>query len=119
MSTTPPPDNKPGLQVTRYHAGMVDAHLALQRSMDKNNVVESMQAISRALREFEEFSRTDRERFLQGGLAQTGGDQAVCEWISARYDHLATMARRLVPVEEQLDAEQGARLAPAWALAIM
>ena len=105
--------------MTRYHSGMADKHSALEATMDKRNVADAMQAISKALREFEEFSRPDRERFLLGGLAQTSGDQAVCEWIAARYDHLARIAREVVPYQIAADAAPDARAALAWALAIM
>ena len=105
--------------MTRYHSGMADKHSALEATMDKRNVADAMQAISKALREFEEFSRPDRERFLLGGLAQTSGDQAVCEWIAARYDHLARIAREVVPYQIATDAAPDARAALAWALAIM
>ncbi len=118
-TTTSTGGNQAGLQVTRYHSGMADKHSALEQGMDKSNVVESMQAISRALRELEEFSRADREKFLQGGLAQTSGDQAVCEWIAARYDHLARIAREVVPYQLALNSPDTARMAPVWALAIM
>ncbi len=119
MANMSPGGPQPGLQITRNHSGMADKHSALEQAMDKRNVIDSMQAISKALREFEDFSRNDRERFLQGGLAQTSGDQAVCEWIAARYDHLARMAREVVPYERAVDTQEQARMAPAWALAIM
>jgi hypothetical protein len=98
---------------------MADKHSALEQGMDKSDVVVSTQAISKMLREFEEFSRSDRERFLAGGLAQTSGDQAVCEWIAARFDHMARMAREVVPYQMRAEAEPDARLAQAWALAIL
>jgi hypothetical protein len=119
MSTTPNGGNQAGLQFTRYHSGMADKHSALEQSLDKRNVVESSQAISKALHEFEEFSRADREKFLLSGLAQTSGDQAVCEWIAARYDHLARLAREVIPYERMPDAQPDIRIAYAWALAIM
>ncbi len=119
MSTTPTGENQTGLRLTRYHAGMADKHSALEQSLDKGNVVESSQAIAKALHEFEEFSRPDRERFLAGGLAQTTSDQAVCEWIAARYDHLGRIARELVPYDLVAAGQPDARIAYAWALAIM
>jgi hypothetical protein len=119
MSTPPTGGNQTGLQFTRYHSGMADKHSALEQSLDKRNVVESSQAISKALHEFEEFSRADRERFLLSGLAQTAGDQAVCEWIAARYGHLARLAREVIPYERMPDAQPDVRIAYAWALALM
>lgn len=119
MSTPPSGGNQAGLQLTRYHSGMADKHAALEQAMDKRSAVESAQTISKALREFEEFSRNDRERFLLGGLAQTSADQAVCEWIAARYDHLARMAREVVPYQMTADSQPDARMASTWALAIM
>jgi hypothetical protein len=120
MSTIPPFD-QPGLQLTRYHSGMADKHSALDQSLDKKNVHESAAAIGKALGEFEEFSRKDREKFLQAGLTQTGGDQAVCEWIAERYDHLARIVRSVVPYEQSapVPAEQRKSLAYAWALAVL
>lgn len=119
MATIPGGGNQPGLQLSRYHVGMVDKHLALEKAIDKRNVVESVKTISKALREFEEFSRNDRESFLQGGLAQTASDQAVCEWIAAQYDHLARMVRKIVPYDQKTGAKADTTTASAWALAIM
>ena len=119
MSTPPTDTNQAGLRFTRYHSGMADKHLTLELGLDKRNTVESSQIISKALREFEEFSRQDRERFLEGGLAQTGGDQAVSEWIATRYDHLARMAREVVPNEQSALVEENVHMVPAWALAIL
>jgi hypothetical protein len=98
---------------------MADKHSALEQSMDKRDAIESTRTISRALSEFEEFSRADRERFLQGGLAQTSGDQAVCEWFATRYDHLARIAREIVPYDLIPSADERTRVANTWALAIM
>jgi hypothetical protein len=109
----------PGLQLTRYHSGMADKHSALDQSLDKKNVIESAQAVGKALREFEEFSRGDREKFLQAGLAQTGSDQAVCEWVAERYDHLARIARSVVPHDLSPDNPQRKSLGWAWALAVL
>jgi hypothetical protein len=119
MSMLPPGNDRPGLQLTRYHSGMADKHATLDRSLDKSKIAESSQAIAKALREFEEFSRNDRERFLQGGLTQTGGDQAVCEWIAERYDHLARMSRAIVPYEQVPDPAQRQAQAGIWALAML
>ncbi len=117
MSSIPPVG--PGLQLTRYHSGMADKHSALDQSLDKKNAHESAQAVGKALREFEEFSRSDREKFLQGGLAQTGSDQAVSEWVAERYDHLARIARSVVPYEQAIDASQRKSAGWAWALAVL
>jgi len=119
MSSLPPATSQPGLQLTRYHSGMADRHSALEQGLNKDNVVESEQAVSKALREFEEFSRNDRERFLLGGLAQTGSDQAVCEWVAARYDHLGRIARAIVPYAKLPSAQDATALARTWALAVM
>ncbi|MEP7157058.1 MAG: hypothetical protein ABI905_14865 [Betaproteobacteria bacterium] len=121
MSSHPPGTNQPGLQLTRYHSGMADKHSALEQSLNKANVAESEQAVSKALREFEEFSRNDRERFLLGGLAQTGSDQAVCEWIAARYDHLGRISRAIVPYEIAPGTADKDKvgMARTWALAVM
>jgi len=98
---------------------MADKHSALDKSLDKGNIVASSEAIARSLREFEEFSRSDRERYLLGGLTQTGGDQAVCEWIAERYDHLARMARAVVPYEPGLNPAPAEAQARTWALAML
>lgn len=98
---------------------MADKHSTLEQGLDKGDVAESVKSISRALREFEEFSRNDREQFLLGGLAQTGNDQAVCEWIASRYDHMGRMARGVLPQEQVRATEQAVPLAQAWALALM
>ena len=123
MPITPAGGNEDGLKVTRQHASLAEKLSSLEQGLNKRNAVESSQAISRALREFEDFSRNDRERYLQAGLGQSDGGQAVCEWLSACYDHLARMAREVVPVEVPVDprqaAKQAVQLAPAWALAIM
>ena len=119
MSSPPPGSSQPGLQLTRYHSGMADKHSALDKSLDKGNIVASSEAIARSLREFEEFSRSDRERYLLGGLTQTGGDQAVCEWIAERYDHLARMARAVVPYEPGLNPAPAEAQARTWALAML
>jgi hypothetical protein len=119
MSSTPINASPGNLQVTPDHTAMADRHLALERGLDKGNAVESAQAISRALGELEDFSRQDRERYLRGSMTQTGGNQAVSEWIATRYDHLGRLARKVVPYQQAADAQEGARLAPVWALAIL
>ncbi|MEQ1516725.1 MAG: hypothetical protein ABL931_09580, partial [Usitatibacteraceae bacterium] len=122
MSTTPTDENQTGLRLTRYHSGMADKHSALEQALDKRNVIESSRALGKALHEFEEFSRDDRLRFLSGGLAQTSSDQAVCEWIAARYDHLGRMAREIVPYEStagSADTPPDVNIAEAWALAML
>lgn len=119
MSSTPPGLGQPGLQLSRYHSGMADKHSALEQSLKKSGGIEAEEAISKALREFEEFSRNDRERFLQGGLAQTGSDQAVCEWIAARYDHLGRIARHIVPYEQVHAGLNAPVMARIWALAVI
>ncbi len=119
MSTLPPTVNQPGLQLTRYHSGMADKHSALEQTLKKSDIAEAERAISVSVAEFEEFSWKDRERFLLGGLTQTGGDQAVCEWIASRYDHLGRIARSIVPYEQGPGGQDTVALARVWALAVI
>jgi hypothetical protein len=123
MVMKPTGGNENRLGMTRRHSAFAEKLASLEQGLNKRNAGESSQAISRALREFEDFSLNDRERHLQAGLGQSDGSQAVCEWVSACYDHLARMAREVVPAEVPVvtpgDVKQHAQLAFAWALAII
>ncbi len=110
---------EPGLQLTRAHRAMTDHHFTLERELDKKKTLDSMMAITRALREFEEFSHKDREQFLQGGLTATDGDRVVGEWVADGYDALARMARELLPQGMDDTAPDRLMVAPAWALAVL
>ncbi len=119
MELTPSDPKQAGLQFTKAHRSLGDKHFALEREMDKRQTLECVTILARALRDFEEFSRADRERYLQGGLTQTDGDRAVCAWITERYEHMARIAREIVPTGLN-EASAGRHLrAPAWALAIL
>lgn len=119
MELIPSDPKQAGLQLTKAHRGLSDKHFALEREMDKRQTLECVTILARALRDFEEFSRSDRERFLQGGLTQTDSDRAVCGWITERYEMLARIAREIVPTGLN-ETSAGRHLrAPAWALAIL
>ncbi len=119
MELIPSDPKQAGLQLTKAHRGLSDKHFALEREMDKRQTLECVTILAKALRDFEEFSRTDRERYLQGGLTQTDSDRAVCGWITERYENLARIAREIVPTG-LTEATPGRHLrAPAWALAML
>jgi hypothetical protein len=119
MELTTEDGKQPGLKLTNAHRNLADKHFALEREMDKRQTMEATLVLSRALRDFEEFSRADRERFLQGGLTHTDGDRTVGEWIAERYENLARIGREIVPYNIGDSAPQRAMVAPAWALAIL
>ena len=97
MELIPSDSKQAGLQMTKSHRGLSDKHFALEREMDKRQTLECVTILAKALRDFEEFSRSDRDRSLQGGLTQTDGDRAVCAWITERYENMARIAREIVP----------------------
>jgi hypothetical protein len=119
MELIPSDSKQAGLQMTKSHRGLSDKHFALEREMDKRQTLECVTILAKALRDFEEFSRSDRDRSLQGGLTQTDGDRAVCAWITERYENMARIAREIVPAG-LTETTAGRHLrAPAWALAIL
>lgn len=71
MELIPSDPKQAGLQFTKAHRSLGDKHFAMEREMDKRQTLECVTILARALRDFEEFSRNDRERYLQGGLTQT------------------------------------------------
>lgn len=109
----------PGLQLTRAHRELVDRHTELQLSHKKSDALSALASLTKALSEFEDGYRGDREKVLQGGLTQTEGDSAVCEWLATRYDHLARIAFDLVPVGMKSDNPMRATAAPIWTLALV
>jgi hypothetical protein len=119
MELTTEDGKQPGLQLTRAHRNLADKHFSVEREMDKRQTLEASLILARTLRDFEEFSRADRERFLQGGLSHTDGDRTVGEWIAERYENLARIAREIVPYGMSESSPQRAMAAPAWALAIL
>jgi hypothetical protein len=119
MELTTEDGKTPGLQLTRAHRNLADKHYAVEREMDKRQTLEATLVLSRTLRDFDEFSRSDRERYLQSSLALTDGDRSVGEWIAERYENLSRTAREIVPYGLNESSPQRAMLASAWAQAIL
>jgi hypothetical protein len=110
---------QPGLQLTKLHRNMADQHSTLQQDIDRRYPVNASFAVAKATQEFEHTSFKERERLLQGGLTHTEGDQAVCEWVAARYDHLSRIARDCVPFDIKTLPDDRAPLAVIWAEALV
>ncbi len=110
---------QPGLQLNKMHRNLADAHSTLQQEIDKRYPVNAAITIARANAEFESASYKERERLLQGGLTMTEGDHAVCEWVATRYDHLARIARDVVPAHIKDMPHEADKLAPIWAEALL
>jgi hypothetical protein len=106
----------PGLSLTRAHRNLADTHVELHQSIDRTNQLRSTKMITRALADFEHFSNGERLRFLQGGLSQTEGDEAVCEWVAARYDHLFRIAYDVASIKVESPEEHDPA---AWVIALL
>ncbi|MBL8511093.1 MAG: hypothetical protein JNM52_05560 [Betaproteobacteria bacterium] len=119
MDFTSVDGHQPGLQLTRAHRTVADKHLVLEQNMSQRSPQETITELGRAVRDFEAFSQNDRERYLQGGLAQTEGDRAVSVWIAERYGDLARIARKCVPAKPKDNLADAQQRAPAWALATL
>ena len=113
--------SKPGAGVTSAvtHEEITTKHRALEKSIPAYKPSDANNALTQALRYFEEHTRSEREQLLQSGLIKTKPDQAAATWLSERYDHLLRLARDLVLRSFAADNTDLAPRAPISALAIL
>lgn len=105
-----------GITLTRAHRNLADSHIDLHQAIDRTNQQRSTKMITKALAEFEHFSKGERLRILQGGLSQTQTDAAFLEWVAARYDHLFRIAFDVASIKISASEEHEPL---AWATALL
>ncbi len=104
--------------VTRAHDALTVRFRGLEAELAGQIGDAPAAVVAKALADFEAFTRKDREKLLVGGLVQTQDDRTLCEWVSERYDQLASIAGKTVPKRAQADANVQISPAP-YAVALL
>ena len=78
------------------HDEMTAKHRTLEKNVVGYKCSDATNAVTQALRYFEDNSRLEREQLLQSGLISTKAEQTASIWLSERYDHLLRLAREVV-----------------------
>lgn len=89
---------KPGAGVASVvtHDEITTKHRTLEKNIGGYKASDATNAVTQALRYFEDNSRLEREQLLQSGQIKTKPEQAAATWLSERYDHLLRLAREIV-----------------------
>ena len=113
--------SKPGQGTvsTVTHDEITTKHRALEKNIAGYKAGDATNAVTQALRYFEDNSRVEREQLLQSGPIKTKTEQATSTWLSERYDHLLRLAREIVLRSFAADNKETAPRVAICALAIL
>ncbi len=78
------------------HDEITTKHRTLEKNIGGYKSSDATNALTQALRFFEDNTRLEREQLLQTNHIRTKVEQATCAWLSTRYDHLLRLAREIV-----------------------
>ncbi len=90
MSTTGPSSTQP---VPLSHDEIVGRHRSLEKNMVAFKPRDTVNAVTQALRAFEDATRSEREHLFKTGMFTTKVDQQAASWLADRYEHLLLLAR--------------------------
>lgn len=97
-------------------------HRTLEHNLTGYKPAEAVNALTQALRYFDDQSRVDREQLIKSNQTRTREEQATCNWIAERYGHLLRLARETVSrnfSDATAAADTQPARAPSAALAIL
>jgi hypothetical protein len=112
---------KPGGAPVRVatHDEITTKHRALEKNVPGYKSSDATNALSQALRFFEDNTRLEREQLLLAGVAKDKVEQAACIWLAERYDHLLRLTREVVLRSFVAEDTDKSPQAPICALAIL
>lgn len=108
-----------GAMTSATHDEITTKHRALEKNVAGYKPSDATNAVTQALRYFEDNSRAERDELLKSGLIKTKVEQAALTWLSERYDHLLRLARDVVMRSFAAENKETTPRASVCALAIL
>lgn len=101
------------------HDEITTKHRALEKNVPGYKSGDATNALTQALRYFEDNTRVEREQLLLAGVAKSKVEQAACIWLAERYDHLLRLTKEVVLRSFLAEDTDKSPRAPICALAIL